>query len=348
MNQSRGVHDPAAYLCVDRYIRTSIDARAIQTAFELGLVDRLRDGATRSLVELQSISGVDAGGLRILIDLLRSNGVVEESANGIGLTEPFRAALAYQDLLLAKIQFAELVAPDFHERFTLLLRDPQRFMREARLFKLFDYRRCIEYSPENEQFTRRWMGFTTALTRHEAGVCLHYFDFSPHQRLLDVGGNSGEFGFQVCRKHQHVHATVLDLPLVCRIGRQHVSAHPEAQRIRFVEGDALAGAVPGGMDLISFKSMLHDWPDDHARQLIAKATAALAPGGTLLIFERGRLDIPRSGIPWSLVPMLLFFRSFREPSFYEDYLRQLGYQDVQSRQIPLETAFVLVTARKAK
>jgi hypothetical protein len=92
--------------------------------------------------------------------------------------------------------------------------------------------------------------------------------------------------------------------------------------------------------------MLHDWPDEHARRLIDRATGALEPGGLLLIFERTRLDIPCSGMPWSLVPMLLFFRSFRGPAFYEDYLRRLGYQDVKTRQIRLETPFILVTARK--
>ncbi|HSU66017.1 MAG TPA: methyltransferase, partial [Tepidisphaeraceae bacterium] len=158
----------------------------------------------------------------------------------------------------------------------------------------------------------------------------------------------GEFVLQICRKHPQVQATVLDLPVVCRVGREHVQGHPEGSRIRFMEGDAFTGPLPAHCDLISFKSMLHDWPNAHAQRLLDNATAALAPGGTLLIFERSRIDLSQTGLPWSLVPMLLFFRSFRPESFYEGYLRQLGYQDVKPIQIRLETPFILVTARKPK
>jgi ubiquinone/menaquinone biosynthesis C-methylase UbiE len=340
--------DPDAYLCVDQFLKTGVDARAIKTAFELGLIDRLRAAGECSFDSLCAAAGADRAGTRVVLDLLALNLVIVESREGIRLCESFRKALSYQDLLQAKIDFAELVAPDFFNLFTWMVRDPARFMREARLFKLFDYRRCLDHTPENYEVTRRWMTFTTALTRYESGVCLHHHDFRRHQSVLDVGGNSGEFAIRICRKHPQIQATVFDLPVVCRVGREHVQPHPEATRIGFVEGNAMADPLPPGADLISFKSMLHDWPDGHARQLISAATSALSPGGTLLIFERSRMDISQSGMPWSLVPMLLFFRSFRSPTFYEDYLRKIGYQDVQTRQIRLDTPFILVTARKPK
>lgn len=347
MDAPRPPHDATAdYLCVDGFLRTAADARSIKTAFELGLIDRLRGGTDVELDALRSALGLDPPAFNLLVEMLRTNRVVEPSGRTIRLRDAFRHALAYEDLLSAKIQFAERVAPDFLNLFTVLLRDPQRFMREARLFKLFDYRLALDPTPQNLERTREWVRFTTALTRYEAGVCLGHYDVSPHRRLLDIGGNSGEFALRACRRHPRLEATVLDLPGVCRVGREHLAGEPEAARIRFVEGNALAGPLPAGADLVSFKSMLHDWPDDPARRLLANATQALAPGGTVLIFERSRIELGPAGMPWSLVPMLLFFRSFRPESFYPDYLRSLGYQDVQTRQIRLETPFILVTALK--
>jgi hypothetical protein len=94
-------------------------------------------------------------------------------------------------------------------------------MADARVFKFFDYRRALQDSEDNRVWTRRWMRITTALTACEAEACLTRHDFSPHRRLLDVGGNSGEFARRICAAHPGLTATILDLPVVCAIGRDH-------------------------------------------------------------------------------------------------------------------------------
>jgi SAM-dependent methyltransferase len=276
---------------------------------------------------------------------LRVGGVVEPGDDRAELTATFRLVLRYRDLLQAKLDFATLVAGDFLGGFTALIQDPRQFMAHARLFKLFDYQRCFDDSPESFEQTRRWMRFTTALTRYEAPVCLRHHDFSRHRRMLDVGGNSGEFALRACKENPALEATVLDLPLVCAIGRQHVRAEPEAERITFLPGDARAGPLPTGFDLITFKSMLHDWPDEDARSFLSRAAEALEPGGILLIFERGPLEV-RGPLPYGQLPMLLFFRSFRQPGFYTEHLAGLGLRDVAVQSVELESPFFLVTARK--
>ena len=106
--------------------------------------------------------------------------------------------------------------------------DPGRFLRASRTFGLFSYGRAFEYSPENYGRTLRWVRFTTALTRYEAASCIARYDFGRHRRMLDIGGNSGEFGLQVCKRHAGLKVSVFDLPLVCDIGREHLAPEPEA------------------------------------------------------------------------------------------------------------------------
>lgn len=333
------------YLCADEFLQTAVDARALQSAFELGLIDRLHANPSRLPDELERDLGIDRRGLRLLLDLLRANRVIEEREGEARLTERFRVALRYRDLLEAKIDFANFVAPDFLDLFTLLVGSPGRFMQRARLFDLFNYQRCFDGSPESYELTRRWMRFTTVLTRYEARVCLRCHDFGRHRRMLDIGGNSGEFALQVCKEHPSLRAAVLDLPLVCDIGREHVGSEPEADRIRFIKGNALQDTLPAGFDLITFKSMLHDWPEDEARRLLARAWQSLDAGGTLLIFERGPIEVEATP-PYAMLPMLLFFRSFRSPVVYQEELDALGGRDVEVRRIDLEMPFFLVTARK--
>jgi hypothetical protein len=335
------------YLSVDDFLKTFVDARALKSALELSLIDYLHAQGSATLAGLTSLTGCDRLGLQTLLVLLRANRVVEERGEAVRLSEPFLQALRYRDLLEAKLDFANLAAADFFAHFTSLLVDPGRFVREAHLFRLFDYGRCFDPSPENREWTRRWMRFTTALTRYEAQVCLKYYDFGSHRRLLDIGGNSGEFVLRVCKKHPAIRATVLDLPTVCAIGEEHVRHEPEADRITFLKGNALYDPIPAGFDLIVFKSFLHDWPEAQVRWFLARANQSLAPGGTILIFERGPLEIGETPLMYSLVPMLLFFRSFRSPRIYQVELQAAGYA-VGVQHVTLDMPFQLVTAQRLR
>lgn len=337
-------HSPLTdYLRVDAYLRTEIEARALAFALERGLIDRLAGGDLPA-AEIGPSLALPEAGARLLLDLLRGAGVAA-GATRLALTADFRAALAYRDLLEAKLAFAALVADDVHGLFPLLVGDVRGFMARSKTFALFRYDRAKEATPAAVAAARRWVGYTTALTRYEAGPALAALDLAGHLQLLDVGGNSGEFAFQACRRAPALRATVFDLPAVCAIGREHVGAAPEGARIRFAPGDVRRDPLPAGHDLVTLKSVLHDWPDAEAGEILERAAAALAPGGTLAVFERAPLSL--DGPPtYAMVPNLVFLHFLREPDLYERNLARLGFRDIARRVIQLETAFFLVTARK--
>lgn len=334
------------YLCVDSFLRDVVNARALATAFELGLIERLCESGRSTPDDLARRVGVDGRGLRLLLDLLVANGVVEEREGEIELSTGFRRALEYRDLLEAKLEFAHIAALDMLDGFTHLVRSPDRFVRNSRIYRLFCYERALESSPECQELTRRWVRITTALTRYEAGVCIGRHDCSRYRRMLDIGGNSGQFALEMCRRNPAIRATVLDLPLVCQIGEAHVRHAPEADRITFVKGNALTDTLPTGFDLVTFKSMLHDWPAEEMKRLMVQAARSLEPGGTLLIFERGPLEIREGALPYSMLPFLLFAHAFRSPDVYRNQMEEVGFRDIAIQRIDLETPFFLVTGNK--
>ncbi|MDO9402760.1 MAG: methyltransferase [Polaromonas sp.] len=338
-----------SYLCVDAFIADMAGACALSTAFETGVVDHLAQHPGCTLASLQQSLQLDTRGTALLLEMLTANRVTRLAGDQLWLTDAFQEALVFRDLLEAKLHFARVVAPDFLHLLTALLMEPAKFVEHARLFKLFSYQQALTASPENYEHTARWMRLTTALTRYEADVCIALHDFSSTRRLLDVGGNSGEFVLRICKAVPQVQATVYDLPLVCDIGAAHVAAEPEAARIGFVrhEGaDRSRRALPAGHDLISFKSMLHDWPDAEMDDFLARAHAALETGGTLLIFERGELNLAGRQVAYGQLPLMLFFRSYRQPDAYCTRLEALGFQSVQVRHVELDMPFMLITAVK--
>lgn len=334
------------YLCVDAFLATLTSARSLATALAWGLIDHLEAHEQLGRTELVRSFPGDPVGLHLLLDLLAGSGVLEATGERTALSDRFRHALRYRELLEVRLDLALLAAADWLQHGELLLRDPVTFQGCSQMFQRFAYARALEPSAANYAATRRWMRCTTLLTRYEAPVCATFHDFSLHQRLLDVGGNSGEFALQLCRRQPGLTATICDLPLVCDVGREHVAGTSEAGRIRFVPADAFNDPLPSGHDLITFKSMLHDWPEAEARRLLDKAATALEPGGTLLIFERGPFTFAAGTPDLPVLPYLLFYRGFRPATWYATQLEALGLHLATVRSIALELPFHLITAIK--
>lgn len=344
----KNIHSQAfEYLCVDDFLKDIVGSRVLGTAFETGMIDFLEKNQPCSINEIRKrFPGMDGKAIDLILNILKITLVAREQEGGIKFTRRFLTALKFRDLLEAKLYFTNFLSRDFTDLFTPLMVDPGYFASNARVFDMFGYNRCFEKTKSNYELTKRWVKITTALTKYESGICMECHDFSPYVRILDIGGNSGEFGLQICRRYPAAHVTVFDLPLVCDLGLEHIKSEPEAERLSFVRGNALTDPLPKGFDLITFKSMLHDWPEDVAKQLIVRAIHSLNTGGSLLIFERGPLEFKDNIPPFSMLPFLLFFRSFRSSEIYEDYLNESGLKNIETKHIQLETPFHLITGKK--
>ena len=334
------------YLIVEQFVADAMQARALQAAFDLEVIDTLESVESIEVLRLLSGRRCDRAGGEFLLQVLSRAGIVEQAAASVCLTPTFRRALRFRDLLTAKLKFSELIAADYFEKLPQLLQSADDFMATSRLFELFDYGRCFDVTPQNCMQAARWIHLTSMLTRYEAPVCHEHYAFSQHQRMLDVGGNSGEFALQICRREPDLTATVVDLPVVCAVGQRHLADEPEASRITFEPMNLLEDSVPQGFDLITWKSVLHDWPIEYVEQFIESSIAALPEGGTLLIFERQKWDFSNEAFPYGLLPVMLFFRSYRMADVYTELFERFGLTDIQSEVIQLEVPFILVMGRK--
>jgi hypothetical protein len=103
--------------------------------------------------------------------------------------------------------------------------------------------------------------------------------------LVDVGGAGGPFSVAALRALPELTATVFDLPAVEPHLLRSREEHGLGDRLHFVGGDFFADPLPGG-DAIAFGYILSDWTDETCALLLAKAYAACAPGGRVLVMER--------------------------------------------------------------
>jgi SAM-dependent methyltransferase len=335
--------------CVSAFLSTEMDARAIKSAMELGIFDALTAGAAVSLPSFAAERPVNPVGLRLLIDLLEVNGVVARTGDLVELTPAFRAVLRFRDLLESRIAFADLVWPDIHTLFTYLLTDLPQFMARSKVFDLFRYDRCLEVTPENLQAASAWTRFTTVLTKYESAAALDMLDLASTETFIDLGGNTGEFARQVCERNPNIRATVVDLPVVCTLGHGHLASHADrsvAERVSFFPTDMRCGELPAPADVVSFKSVLHDWPDADAGRLLERAYSLIRPGGRLVIFEREPISMRGKRIPYVMASDLVFFHFLRPADLYLNKIEELGLTLLEHSRVDLDVGFQFIVARR--
>jgi 3-hydroxy-5-methyl-1-naphthoate 3-O-methyltransferase len=124
-----------------------------------------------------------------------------------------------------------------------------------------------------------------SLSIFRAKAVFDTYDLSGYQHLLDIGGASGAYCIEVCRKHPHLHATVFDREPALTTAREKVAEANLCDRIDTRAGDFFKQDLPKGSDVILLSHILHDWSAEQNRFILDKCFAALPSGGLLMVCE---------------------------------------------------------------
>jgi hypothetical protein len=173
----------------------------------------------------------------------------------------------------------------------------------------------------------------------QANDALAGVDLSQVRHLVDVGGGNGSNAIVLARRYPGLRVTVFDSPSVAEMARAHVRSAGMSERIDVVAGDCFIDSFPRGADCFLFAHFFTIWSTAKNRFLLAKAQAALAPGGRTILFNMMQADGedgPLSaaiGSPYFLTlatgeGMLYTWRE------YEAWMREAGFVDVERVVLP--------------
>jgi hypothetical protein len=124
----------------------------------------------------------------------------------------------------------------------------------------------------------------TGISLGAAMAIAEKFPWQEYHSFADIGVAQGAVPVQVALKHSHLRGIGFDLPKVQPVFEKYVRAQGVSDRVRFQQGDFFKDALPNA-DVIIMGHILHDWDLDQKRALLAKAYAALPPGGALIVYE---------------------------------------------------------------
>ncbi|MCP3392865.1 methyltransferase [Bradyrhizobium sp. CCGB12] len=135
------------------------------------------------------------------------------------------------------------------------------------------------------EWTRRFNAAMVNLTRTMVPKIVAAHDFAAARVVMDVGGGIGELIGGVLQRVSHLEGITFDLARCEADAHAHFDRLGLASRCRFVAGSFFE-KIPGGVDTILMKSILHNWDDNRCALILRNCRDALAPGGTLIVIER--------------------------------------------------------------
>lgn len=189
---------------------------------------------------------------------------------------------------------------------------------------------------------------TLALAGRARNVAPHLaraVDLSSARTLLDVAGGSGIYAIALLQRHPKLRAVLLDRGPVLDVAREMAEAHGVSDRLECVAGDMFRDAYPRA-DAVLLSNVLHDWDVPECRALISRASAALTPGGQVLIHDVFLNDALDGPLPLALYSAALFTltegRAYSAAE-YGTWLREAGLTPE-----PLRTTLVHCAVLPAK
>jgi hypothetical protein len=253
-------------------------ARAIHTAVELRLADRLR-GETKSAETLAAELGANPQSLaRLMLFLARHGFVVEDSEGRFALTDKGRMLCADAPGNTAAV-IASLGSPEVwsaFERLPLAILEglPPEHRRRGKIYAAGGNR------AGEIKFGETMAGYHWG----EPEAVAEGWDFSGAALLVDVGGSSGRLLAAILGRHPELHGLIYDRSGIASEAQARIEGAGLGGRCTFSGGDFFE-AVPAGGDVYILSHVLHDWDDQAAARILGRCREAMAPGATLLVAE---------------------------------------------------------------
>jgi hypothetical protein len=184
----------------------------------------------------------------------------------------------------------------------------------------------------------------TALSRAEARAVIEAYDFGRFGCIVDVGGGEGHLLKAILLACPGARGILFDQPQVAASAEQVLASAGLAQRCRAVGGDFFQ-SVPDGGDAYVMKSVLHDWDEGAATELLRICRGAMPAEATLLAIERviGPPNEDPNGKFFDLNMLVQYGALERTGQEFRALLRSSGFELVEL--IPTRSALSIIVAR---
>lgn len=162
------------------------------------------------------------------------------------------------------------------------------------------------------------------------------FPWREYRTFADLGTAQGALPVTVALAHGHLRGIGFDLPVVRPVFEAYAAANGVADRVTFEGGSFFTDELPRA-EVLVMGHVLHDWDLEQKQALLAKAFAALPPGGALIVYE-AMIDDERRENAFGLLMSLNMLIETRGGFDYTaadcmGWMRQAGFREARVEKL---------------
>lgn len=271
---------PPANVAVFQMASAALVSRALCAVAELGIADLVRDEGT-AVSALAAETGSNEDALYRVLRMLAANGVFRE-LEGRGFAHTPMSEVLRADHPTHANAAVQMVAGDGFWRafgeFMHSVKTGGTAWEKAFGMPIFEF---LGQTPEaGAMFNDAMIGIHGS----EPPAVAASYGFEGMERVVDVGGGSGNLMIQVLREHRGIRGVIYELPDVAAVAQRRIAAEGLAERCE-VEAGNFFEAIPQGADGYLLSHVIHDWREEQCLTILGNCRQAMKPDSKLLLVE---------------------------------------------------------------
>lgn len=314
-------------------------SRSLYAATKLEIAEHLQN-EPKTIDELASLTSSHADSLYRILHMLAGFGIFEEVAQDVfANTDASRLLIKTNpDTLHALSLF---YGEDIHKSWEALLPSIQI---GTPAFQLTFKKPVFSYFKENPTQAALFQEAMKEKSKAVIKSALSTYDFSQFNSVYDIGGGQGQFLQALLQKFPNLSGTLFDLPEVIEKLKQQ-NPQIENKRCQLCPGDFFS-SVPKGGDVYLLKSVIHDWEDAKAEDILKNCYLAMRPDSRLLLIEVVLQPGDRSVYANCVDILMLAVTGGKERNLdsFMQLLDRCGF--ALARIVPTTTEFSILEVRK--
>lgn len=317
--------------------------QALCSAAKLGVADLLKDGPQTSS-DLARTLKVNESALYRILRLLASQSVFEEKVPRTfintelsqflctGVPGSVRSILIFRGSEFFFSPFAEIL-------FSI---ETGRSAR-AKVLGMNGF----EYLKTHPETARIFDDAMTNMSDLIGPVVAAAYDFGRWASLMDVGGGNGMLLASILRMYPGLRGVLADLPHVLERAQHRDFLGGELESRIAMQPCDFFQEVPPGCQAYVMKSVIHDWDDDRAHEILVNCRRVVPADGALLLVEWALPEgnLPSVGKVGDVAMLVLTGGKERTFQEYRDLLAGAGFRF--HRVYPTSADFVIIEAMPA-
>lgn len=325
-----------------RMIDGLIIQQALFAAATLGVADLLKNGP-RTTHELAEEVTVGESALHRILRALASQGIFEETSPrtfaNTALSHFLRTGVPGSVRSVILFRGSEFFFAPFGEiLYSIRTGHPAR----EKMYGM----NAFEYLKQNPEMARTFDDAMTGMSQLLGPGIAAAYDFGVWDSVMDVGGGNGILLAAILKAHPRLRGVLADLPHVLERARDRGFLDGELEGRCAMEDCDFFGQVPSGCRAYVLKSVIHDWDDERAHEILVNCRRAVPDDGALLLVEFAVADgnSPSVGKLLDITMMVLTGGKERTVPEYRDLLASAGFRLNKVVPVPGDIQIIEATA----